>query len=131
MDRAMLAHVPCSAQPKGRKRRRTGQEGESDQTTHRFELISPLLAAQDQKKRQDALTNLSPFWALLRAPTTHAVSNMQLGSLMVNVPACSSEGDGANKFRFASQAVTRVELPYAYNTKPIAKGDVLVMQFQD
>ena len=55
-----------SAQTKGRKRRRTGAEGESDQTTHRFELVSPLVAAKDQKKRQEALNNLPPFWALLR-----------------------------------------------------------------
>ena len=51
--------------------------------------------------------------------------------MLVSVPVCTSEGDGANKFKFASQGLTRVELPYAYNTKPIAKGEVLMLPFQD
>ena len=131
VDGAMLAHVPCSAQLKGKKRRRAGEEGESEPPTRRFKLVSPVVGAKDQKKRQDALTNLPPFWALLGAATTHATSNMQLSTMLVSVPACTNEGDQTSKFKFASQAVTRVELPFAFNTKPIAKGDVLMLPFQD
>ena len=131
VDGAMLAHVPCSAQLKGKKRRRAAEEGESEPPTSRFKLVSPVVGAKDQKKRQDALTNLPPFWALLGAPTTHATSNMQLSTMLVSVPTCTNEGDQTSKFKFASQAVTCVELPFAFNTKPIAKGDVLMLPFQD
>ena len=131
VDRAMLAHVPCSAQLKGKKRRRAGEEGESEPPTCRFKLVSPVVGAKDQKNRQDALTNIPPFWALLGAATTHATSNMQLSTMLVSVPACTTEGDQTSKFKFASQAVSRVELPFAFNTKPIAPGDLLMLPFQD
>ena len=51
--------------------------------------------------------------------------------MFVSVPTCTNEADGANKFRFPTQTVTTVEIPYAVNTKPIAKGDVLVLPFGD
>ena len=96
-----------------------------------FVCISPLLQGKEQKKRNAVLENVNPFWALLRAPTTHATPNMKIDTLVVTVPSCTVDAGEPHKgWKFQADHRFTVSLQYAVNTRPIKEGEVLMLPFE-
>ena len=115
------------------KRRRTGDgHAEPPQDINiGFVSLSPLLQGKEQKKRNAVLENVNPFWALLRAPTTHATPNMKLETLVVCVPSCTVDaGEPHRGWKFPADHRFTVSLQYAVNTRPIKEGEVLMLPFE-
>ena len=128
-----MAVAGYAATSKKGKRRRTGDghvEPPKDINIG-FVCLSPLLQGKEQKKRNAVLENVNPFWALLRAPTTHATPNMKLETLVVCVPSCTVDaGEPHRGWKFQADHRFTVSLQYAVNTRPIKEGEVLMLPFQ-
>ena len=115
------------------KRRRTG-DGHAEPPKDiniGFVCLSPLLQGKEQKKRNTVLENVNPFWALLRAPTTHADPNMKIETMVLGVPSCTvAAGEPHRGWKLHNDHRFTVSLQYAVNTRPISEGEVLMLPFE-
>ena len=120
---AMLAEVKATVRAGTSDKRRTKH---AESKTWAFDIRSPLLGGKAQKNRETCMTNLPPFWAVLRCPSPNSEPNMELVSEVFGDPGFAFGG----KFPHVRKGLEfSVELPFLRNVTNIEKGEVLCLPF--
>ena len=132
---SMAAAVGLTARmaPSSKKRKRTEQAVSQDtrqDSIRKYHLLSPLLAGEAASSHDGTcLDNVPPFWALLRAPSPHSLANMQLQYFTLQDQGFTDNlCDVAFKAKKCWQAT--VTIPFAVNTVPVAKEDILILPWE-
>ena len=130
---AMAAAVEIIATMAPLRKRKRSDEAASQETRkesiRKYHMLSPLLAGKAASSRDKCLDNVAPFWGLLRTASPLAKPNMELQHFTLKDPGF----DGSlcpRPFKANKCWQATVTIPFAVNTVPVAKEDVLILPWK-